>query len=114
MTRGSIGLTVLAVLGVAIGSVHAMTLTAGDTNIVELMQQSSDIVVGRVESVTDGIDDRGIPYTEVTLRISESIRGGLSGDYKFRQFGLLTPRRTADGKRKMMPAPTQPIMALIQ
>ena len=29
----------------------------------------------------------------------------MSGVYKFRQFGLLTPRLTADGKRKMMPAP---------
>jgi hypothetical protein len=82
-----------------------MTVTAGDTNIVELLTQSNDIVVGRVDSVTDGIDDRGIPYTEVTLRISETIRGGLSGDYKFRQFGLLSPRLTADGTRKMMPSP---------
>ena len=41
----------------------------------------------------------------MTLEVSESIRGSLSGDYKFRQFGLLAPRLTADGKRKMMPAP---------
>jgi len=106
MSRGSAGLVVLAVLGLAIGSASAMTISSGDTNIVELLTQSNDIVVGRVESVTDGLDDRGIPYTEVTLKISESIRGGLSGDYTFRQFGLLAPRLTADGRRKMMPSPT--------
>jgi hypothetical protein len=105
MSRGSAGLIVLAVLGLAIGSASAMTMSSGDTNIVELLTQSNDIVVGRVESVTDGLDERGVPYTEVTLAISESIRGGLSGDYKFRQFGLLAPRLTADGRRKMMPAP---------
>ena len=105
MSRGSVGLIVLAVFCAAIGGAHAMTMAAGDSNIVELLSQSSDIVVGRVDSVTDGIDDRGIPYTEVTLRISESIRGNKSGEYTFRQFGLMKPRLTADGTKKMMPAP---------
>jgi hypothetical protein len=105
MVRGSRSLIVLAVLVASIGGARAMTLAADDANIVELLAQSNDIVVGRVDSVTDGIDDRGIPYTEVTLRVGEAIRGSLYGDYKFRQFGLLAPRLTADGKRKMMPAP---------
>ena len=87
MGRGSIGFTVLAVLGAAIGGANAMTLSSGDANIVELLAQSNDIVVGRVDSVTDGIDDRGLPYTEVTLKVGEAIRGSLFGDYKFRQFG---------------------------
>ena len=98
------GLGVLAALVAAVGSAHAMTLT-GDANIVELLQQSNDIVVGKVASVTDGIDQSGVPYTEVTLLVSESIRGGISGTYSFRQFGLLAPRLTADGTKKIMPAP---------
>jgi len=89
------GFVVLAALVAAVGSAHAMTLT-GDANIVELLQQSSDIVVGKVSNVTDGIDSRGVPYTEVTLQVSESIRGGISGTYTFRQFGLLAPRLTAE------------------
>ena len=96
-----------AILGAALlagSAAHAMTLS-GDPNIVDLLQQSNDIVVGHVASVTDGIDDHGVPYTEVTLNVTESIRGAISGQYKFRQFGLLAPRLTADGKRKMMPAP---------
>jgi hypothetical protein len=95
----------MAVMFGAVGGAHAMTLSAGDSNIIELLTQSNDIVVGRVDTVTDGIDDRGIPYTEVTLNISEAIRGEITGAYKFRQFGLLKPRLTPDGKRKMMPAP---------
>jgi hypothetical protein len=106
MIRSSIGLIVLAALGAATGSTHAMTLTTGDANIVELLAQSNDIVVGKIEAVTDGIDDHGVPYTEVTLEISESIRGNRAGAYKFRQFGLLAPRLTADGRRKMMASPT--------
>ena len=105
MKRRSVGFVVPAVLIAAIFGARAMTLSSGDTNIVEILQQSSDIVVGKVAAVTDGIDERGIPYTEVTLQVSESIRGNRSGEYKFRQFGLLTPRLTADGRRKMMPAP---------
>jgi hypothetical protein len=91
----------LAILGAS--DADAMSLRA--TNIVDLIKQSDAIVVGRIASVTDGIDARGIPYTEVTVQISETIRGDLSGTYTFRQFGLLKPRLTADGKRKMMPAP---------
>lgn len=91
----------LAILGAT--RIDAMSLNA--TNIVDLLHDSDAIVVGRVEKVTDGIDERGIPYTEVQVEISESIRGDLSGTYTFRQFGLQNARVTADGKYKMLPAP---------
>jgi hypothetical protein len=105
MTRKWIGLAVLAVLFSA-GSARAMTLAPGNDNIVELLAQSNDIVVGRVDSVTDGFDDRGIPYTEVTLKVTEAIRGGISGTYTFRQFGLTTARLIPEGPRtKMMASP---------
>ena len=88
-----------------LGATTAGAMSLRETNIVDLLQQSDAIVVGRVTAVTDGIDERDIPYTEITVQISETIRGDLSGTYTFRQFGLLNPRLTADGKRKMMPAP---------
>ena len=108
MVRKTTGIAVLAALLFAAPAARAMTLSsdANDANIVELLEQSSDIVVGKVAKLEDGLDERGVPYTEVTLEISESIRGNRAGVYKFRQFGLLTPRLTADGKRKMMPSPT--------
>jgi hypothetical protein len=91
----------LAILGAA----PALALSLRESNIVDLLSESNDIVVGRVESVTDGLNDRGIPFTEVKVTISESIRGRLSSTYTFRQFGLLHPRPTADGTKTMMPAP---------
>src|SRR5262245_7199104 len=101
--RTWLGSLACALAFLAAADARAMTLRA--TNIVDLLRESDAIVLGRVASVTDGIDERGVPYTEVTFEIDESLRGTLSGTYKFRQFGLLNPRLTADGQRKMMPAP---------
>ncbi len=66
-------------------------------NLVDLIQQSDKIIIGTVESVTDGFDANNIPYTEVTLRVSESIRGGQAETFTFRQFGLTKPRQI-DGR----------------
>jgi hypothetical protein len=41
----------------SIGGSRAMTLSSGDENVVELLAQSNDIVVGRVAAVTDDIGD---------------------------------------------------------
>jgi hypothetical protein len=82
-----------------------MAMSLVEKNVVDLLGESDAIVVGTVGKVTDGIDDRGIPYTEVTLTVSESIRGSLPDTYTFRQFGLMKPRPSSDGTRIMMPAP---------
>ena len=95
----------LALACVALGGTKALALSLTTANVVDLLGEANAIVVGTVEAVTDGIDERGIPYTEVTLSITETIRGDLAGVYTFRQFGLLNPRLTADGLRKMMPGP---------
>lgn len=105
MTRSSFAPLILAVAAASIGEVSAMTLSTGAANIVDMLEQSNDIVVGQVTKVEDGIDEHGVPFTEVTFEVTESIRGAISGQYKFRQFGLLAPRPTEDGKRTMMPAP---------
>ena len=105
MTRRS-ALGALAAAPVMLWAANASAMTIGDTNFVDLLRDSNAIVVGQVQGVTDGVDERGIPYTEITLDIAESIRGDLSGTYSFRQFGLLEPRLTADGTKKMMPAPS--------
>ncbi len=105
MTRRS-WLGALAVALLALGAADARAMTLGDTNLVGLLREAEAIVVGQVQGVTDGVDAAGIPYTEITLDVADSIRGGLSGTYTFRQFGLLEPRLTADGTKKMMPAPS--------
>jgi hypothetical protein len=74
-------------------------------DLVDLLQQSELIVHGRVKSVSDGIDARGIPYTEVTLAVAETLKGKAGGEYTFRQFGLLAPRRMGDGRVNLMVTP---------
>src|SRR5262249_48888898 len=75
-------------------------------NLVDLIRMSQTIVSGSVVSVTDGIDEKGIPYTQVTLNIDETFKGRQSGEYTFRQFGLTAPRSMGNGL-KMMPAPAE-------
>jgi hypothetical protein len=98
-------LVLLTVAWVALGATRAMALSLVEQNVVDLLRESDAIVVGTVGNVVDGIDDRGLPYTEITLKVAESIRGTLPVTYTFRQFGLMKARPMPDGKRLMMPAP---------
>jgi hypothetical protein len=84
---------------------HATTVRR-QLDIVDLLQQSELIVRGRVKTVTDGIDARGIPFTEVTLVVAESLKGQAGGEYTFRQFGLVAPRRMGDGRVNLMVTPS--------
>jgi len=75
-------------------------------SIVELLEESELIVHGRVKAVSDGIDPRGIPYTEVTLQIAEALKGNPGRELTFRQFGLLAPKRMGDGRVNLMVTPS--------
>jgi hypothetical protein len=66
--------------------------------VVDLIGHSDAIVAGQVVSVVDGFDNRGFPYTEVTIKVSDTIRGKKAETYTFRQFGLDKPRKLADGR----------------
>jgi hypothetical protein len=66
--------------------------------VVDLIGHSDAIVAGQVTRVVDGFDSRGLPYTEVTLKVSDMIRGQKAETYTFRQFGLDKPRKLADGR----------------
>lgn len=65
-------------------------------NIVNLIEYAEIILRGDVVAVTDGIENN-VPYTEVKLKVKETIRGGAAGEYTFRQFGLLKPRAMGNG-----------------
>ncbi|QRO00471.1 hypothetical protein JRI60_16265 [Archangium violaceum] len=97
---------VLALLTCLLFSAEAFAASASRRNLVELIQQSDSILVGAVQSVSDGIDARGVPYTEVTLRVDEQLRGKHSGGtYTFRQFGLRAPRKMPNGRTLMTVTP---------
>ncbi len=74
-------------------------------SVVDLIELSEDIVVGEVIEVRDGLDLGAVPYTAVTLRVDETLKGGASGTYTFRQFGLLEPRTMPDGTTNLMLSP---------
>jgi hypothetical protein len=86
-------------------SIANATTTPREVNVVDLVAHSELILRGTIMSVTDGIDSRGIPYTEVSLHIADAIRGQVGGDYTFRQFGLLKPRDMGNGTTNLMVTP---------
>jgi len=86
----------LALLGGPVA--HAMKLKP--QNLTQLISDSQSIIAGKVTRVTDGIAPNGMPYTEITISVSDSAKGELRGgaNYTFRQFGLLEPRKLPNGK----------------
>jgi hypothetical protein len=103
--RSSLWLATCLAIVLAAATDQARALSS-DANLVDLIRLSQTIISGTVSSVADGIDARGIPYTEVSLEIDESIKGQATGSYTFRQFGLMAPRPAGEG-RVMMPAPLE-------
>jgi hypothetical protein len=73
------------------------TTTSGAPNIVDLVADSETIIRGAVKEVTDGFEN-GVPYTQVTVDVSETLRGQVGSEYTFRQFGLTKPRSMGDGR----------------
>ena len=97
---------VVALLGMIMASTLANATTfQKEATIVDLLQQSDLIVRGTVTSVTDGIDNRGIPYTEVKLQVNETLRGQVGKEYTFRQFGLIKPHDMGNGTVNLMVTP---------
>lgn len=74
-------------------------------NVVDLVELSERIIVGNVVDLRDGFDAQGVPYTEITLRVTDSIRGANGSTYTFRQFGLLEPRTLPDGRMSLAVSP---------
>ena len=97
---------IVVLLGLTIAGTPATATTfQREANIVDLLQQSELIMRGTVSNVTDGIDEHGVPYTEITLTISDAIKGQVGKEYTFRQFGLLKPRDMGNGKMNLMVTP---------
>lgn len=76
-------------------------------NLKQLIAESESILSGQVQSVTDGISEQGLPYTEVTIKVGEAALGrhAEGSEYTFRQFGLLKPRTLDNGNQMIAMAP---------
>jgi hypothetical protein len=85
----------------------AAALQLAPANLTRLLGQSDLVVSGRVKNVTDGIDAKGVPYTEVTIQVGSSAKKRLNKDseFKFRQYGLLSSRKMPDGRFLVAKAP---------
>jgi len=77
-------------------SSHATTVRP--MNILDLIDRADTIVAGRIEHVSDGFTAAGMPYTEVTVRVLDHLRGADGQSLTFRQFGLSAPRVLPNGK----------------
>ena len=68
-------------------------------NVSDLIRESDQIVVGTVSAVNSGFQKNQLPYTEVVVNVSESIRGNGEKTLTFRQFGLPSAQPAKDGRR---------------
>ncbi|WP_224784776.1 hypothetical protein [Marinihelvus fidelis] len=100
-------LTAVATAALLLAAPMAHAMKIKQQNLVDLISDSQNIVHGTVKSVTDGINDKGVPYTEVTISVGSSAKGRkLDGqDVTFRQFGLLKPRTFPNGKTLLAVTP---------
>ena len=107
MTRQRLFMGVLVVVALCLGSTAAQAIMLPQKlNLVSLIRESNSIVIATVQNVTDGIEENGFPYTEITVGIEEKLRGEFpESTYTIRQIGLLNPRMTEDGTRMMLAAP---------
>ena len=101
--RVTLGRTLLS-LALLAGFTHAQAATVIQSNLADLIEQSERILIGTVADVTDGFTDAKVPYTEVTINVTDSVRGDNGRTYTFRQFGLKEPREM-DGRTYLVTTP---------
>lgn len=98
-TPGSAIAALLAVCTVVILAPRTFATTLERMNVAKLVEYSELIVSGSVVGLTDGFDNRNLPYTEVTLQVEETVKGSTGGaTYTFRQFGLMAPKAMGNGQ----------------
>lgn len=96
--RAIMGAQLLLVLAMSTFGTASHATSVKQLNVVDLLTHADTIVAGKVASVSDGFGADGLPYTEVTLEVADTIRGKKSATYTFRQFGLDKPRVMPDGR----------------
>jgi len=92
----------MALVALSVNVAQAMNVKK--QNLVELLAHSDSILVGTVSKVTDGFH-KGLPYTEITMNIGQSIKGDQGSSYTFRQFGLIKPKAMGNGRVNLMVTP---------
>ena len=103
--KASLGLTSLVFIAIAALSLNvAHAKNMKKQNLTELMTHTDSILVGTVSKKTDGFQ-KGLPYTEITLDVAQSVKGTHGSSYTFRQFGLIEPKSMGNGRVNLMVTP---------
>jgi hypothetical protein len=92
----------IAVLAMSVNIAHAKNVKK--QNLLELMTHADSILIGTVSKKTDGFQ-KGLPYTEITMEVGQSLKGNHGSSYTFRQFGLIEPKSMGDGRVNLMVTP---------
>ena len=100
--RGVTLLVSMAVMALGLNVAHAKNMKK--QNLVELMTHTDSILIGTVSNKTDGFF-QGLPYTEITLDVGQTLKGDHESTYTFRQFGLIEPKSMGDGRVNLMVTP---------
>lgn len=104
LNRSILHLGTLALMfGLSMNIAHAKNIEK--QNLLELMTHTDSILIGTVADKTDGFH-KGLPYTEITLEVGQSIKGKHDSKFSFRQFGLIEPKPMGNGKVNLMVTPT--------
>ena len=99
------GVTIFASIAIAALSLNvAHAKNIKKQNLLELMTHTDSIMVGTVSGITDGFH-KGLPFTEISLDVGQSIKGDHGSTYTFRQFGLIEPKSMGDGRVNLMVTP---------
>lgn len=100
--RGIVLLVSVFVMSLGLNVAYAKNMKK--QNLLELMSHSDSILMGTVSGKKDGIQ-QGLPYTEITLDVGQSLKGNHGSTYTFRQFGLIAPKSMGDGRVNLMVTP---------
>jgi hypothetical protein len=90
-------------------SLHATSMPP--MTIADLVRRSSDIVVGTVTSVTENRQGH-MPYVEIEVKVSETIKGPAGATVKLRQVGPQSPGQVEHGRRAIGVMPGMPMYSV--
>lgn len=96
--RPGLGVFLVAVAAASPGVARGVDSPAARRNLVSLTKDAQDIVVGDVVRINEGLEGY-VPYVEIELKVSETLKGARRRSLTFRQLGLLPKESADDGRR---------------
>ena len=97
--RTTIAAALVALGGAWLWAPPSHAMNTKPMNLSDLVRESKQIVVGNVSAVEQGMGANHLPYTDITVTVSESILGTSGTTLTFRQFGLQSALPAVDGRK---------------